>query len=223
MQMARAVFFDLFETLITEFVDGKRISNRNYDYKALLGMENKVFKREWGLRSDRRMRGHYPSFHAVIHEILAAHDLTCPYATLEQLHQERIQEKLLPFQHIDSRMYAMLQDLKDRGLQLGLISNCTEEEVCGWQSSKLASYFDSVIFSYDAAMAKPDAAIYQLGCSQLGVKPEEAVFVGDGGSNELEGAASAGMMPLHAFWYNTYAESPYPKLLQPEDLLRELS
>jgi putative hydrolase of the HAD superfamily len=221
--MARAIFFDLFETLVTEFADGKRISNRKYDYKALLGMDNTVFKREWGLRSDRRMRGHYPNFHAVINEILAANDLICPSATIEHLYDERRQEKLLPFRHIDPRIYAMLQDLKDRGLRLGLISNCTEEEVCGWQESELASYFDSAIFSYDVMMAKPDAAIYQLGCSQLGVKPEESIFVGDGGSNELEGASRAGMKPLHAFWYNTYVESSYPKLLQPKDLLRELS
>lgn len=221
--MVRAIFFDLFETLITEFANGKRISNRKYDYKALLGMDNAFFKQEWGLRSDRRMRGQYANFHAVITEILTEHNLTCSSAALDQLHQERVQEKFIPFQQIDPRMYAMLEALKDRGLQLGLISNCTEEEVMGWKSSELATYFDSVIFSYDAAMAKPDTAIYQLGCSQLGVKPEEAVFVGDGGSNELEGAARAGMKPLHAFWYNTYIESAYPKLLQPEDLLSALT
>lgn len=220
--MIRAIFFDLFETLITEFADGKRISNRKYDYKALLDMENDVFKREWSLRSDRRMRGHYPSFHAVMNDILASHNLPYPSAALDQLHQERVQEKLIPFQQIDPHICAMLESLKERGLQLGLISNCTEEEVVGWQDSELASYFDSVIFSYDASMAKPDTAIYQLGCSQLGVTPKEAVFVGDGGSQELEGAARAGMKPLHAFWYNTYVESDYPKLLQPEDLLRVL-
>jgi HAD superfamily hydrolase (TIGR01509 family) len=221
--MVRAVFFDLFETLITEFADGKRLSQRKYDYKALLGIENAVFKHEWSLRSEQRMRGHYPNFHSVMEDILAAHEMTCAAETIDHLYQERRQEKLLPFQQIDPRMFTLLQALKDRGLRLGLISNCTEEEICGWQDSELSTYFDSVIFSYDAAIAKPDVRIYQLGCSQLGVKPEEAIFVGDGGSNELEGAANAGMRPLHAFWYNTYVESPYPKLLQPEDLLRELS
>lgn len=69
-------------------------------------------------------------------------------------------------------------------------------------------------------MAKPDKQIYLLPCERLGVALEEAVFVGDGGSTELEGAAEAGLTPYQAFWFNTYIQTNFPKLDQPLDLLQ---
>ena len=59
-----------------------------------------------------------------------------------------------------------------------------------------------------------------LSCERLGVAPEEAVFVGDGGSSELEGAAGAGIRPYQAFWYNTNIQTNFMKLDQPLDLLK---
>ena len=40
---------------------------------------------------------------------------------------------------------------------------------------------------------KPDIHIYELAMRRLGVPPEICLFVGDGGSDELYGAKSAGM------------------------------
>ena len=45
-------------------------------------------------------------------------------------------------------------------------------------------------------MKKPDPQIYLLVCEKLGVNPEDCVYVGDGGSNELTGAAGVGMYPV---------------------------
>ena len=43
---------------------------------------------------------------------------------------------------------------------------------------------------------KPDPRIYQLTAERLEVRPEECLFVGDGGSQELSGALSVGMHPV---------------------------
>ena len=43
---------------------------------------------------------------------------------------------------------------------------------------------------------KPEKEIYELSLRQLSVSPAESVFVGDGGSNELEGARKAGMTTI---------------------------
>lgn len=51
----KAVFFDLFETLVTEFSENTRISKRNYDYMNILGLSNEDFKKEWRIRRERRM------------------------------------------------------------------------------------------------------------------------------------------------------------------------
>lgn len=95
----------------------------------------------------------------------------------------------------------MLDLVKASGMKIGLISNCAPEEISAWKASALASYFDDVVFSYAVKLAKPDPAIYQLACSRLQVSPDESVFVGDGGSNELQGAAAVGMLPYQAAWF----------------------
>ena len=129
-------------------------------------------------------------------------------------------EKLLPFNSIRADIIELLADLRTQHIKIGLISNCTEEEVQYWGKSELSPYFDDVIFSFEAGFAKPDKQIYLLSCERLGVAPEEAVFVGDGGSSELEGAAGAGIRPYQAYWYNTNIQTNYMKLDQPLDLLK---
>jgi putative hydrolase of the HAD superfamily len=42
-------------------------------------------------------------------------------------------------------------------------------------------------------LRKPDPRIYLLACEQLGVPPEDAIFVGDGANDELAGAERVGM------------------------------
>ena len=55
--------------------------------------------------------------------------------------------------------------------------------------------------SCDVKLKKPDIRIYELCAGKLNVKPEECLYVGDGGSNELSAAITAGMKPLQATWY----------------------
>lgn len=54
--------------------------------------------------------------------------------------------------------------------------------------SKRSFWLDDEVLSYSVGLAKPDVRIYELACERLGVSPQEAAFVGDGGSKELEGA-----------------------------------
>ena len=53
--------------------------------------------------------------------------------------------------------------------------------------------FDATVFSCSVGMRKPDPRIYRLACEELGVEPEEAMFVGDGANDELAGAERVGM------------------------------
>lgn len=87
------------------------------------------------------------------------------------------------------------------GLQLAIISNCSSEEVTVIKQSKIYTYFDQVVLSYEIGMQKPDSHIYKETSNLLGVDSKECIFVGDGGSNELEGAKLAGMKAIQAKWY----------------------
>ncbi len=45
-------------------------------------------------------------------------------------------------------------------------------------------------------MEKPSRRIYEIACERLKVQPQQCLYVGDGSSKELTGAASVGMLPI---------------------------
>jgi putative hydrolase of the HAD superfamily len=60
----------------------------------------------------------------------------------------------------------------------------------------VAALLDVQVFSVEVGICKPDPEIYLTACRRLGVEPRECVYVGDGGSRELTGAAAVGMTPV---------------------------
>lgn len=218
--MIRAVFFDLYETLITEW-DGDQ---RKAVYSTEpLGLDRKIYKAEWNRRRELRMNGTFPDHQSVLRDILSAQGRTVDSDLIESVHQERVRAKKVPFKEINPEIQELLQQLKERGLKVGLISNCAPEEVMAWSSCELANYFDEVVFSYEVKCAKPNPQIYKMGCELLEVIPQESIFIGDGGANELVGAAKAGMTAFHATWFlpDTISDriTEFPKLKKPLDLL----
>ena len=94
---------------------------------------------------------------------------------------------------IDPGILNCLREIKERGLKIGLISNADAFDDMYWDESPLKQFFDDAVFSYRARLLKPDRRIYKLSLKNLGVTAKEAVFVGDGGSDELHGAKRIGM------------------------------
>jgi putative hydrolase of the HAD superfamily len=89
-----------------------------------------------------------------------------------------------------------LAALKERGFRLGLLSDCTPELPVAWPDLGLAPYFDAAAFSCDEHLKKPNPAFYHRICERLGVVPADCLYIGDGGSRELSGAAAVGMTPF---------------------------
>lgn len=69
-------------------------------------------------------------------------------------------------------------------------------EVAVWETSPIRHLFDSTIFSCHVGCVKPEREIYELSLHELKVLPAESVFVGDGGSNEWQGAKDVGMTTI---------------------------
>jgi putative hydrolase of the HAD superfamily len=86
-----------------------------------------------------------------------------------------------------------LRELRRRGIRTGLITVCSEDVADVWGETPLAGLFDAEVFSSSCGLRKPDARIYRLALDELGVDPNEAVFVGDGANDELAGAERVGM------------------------------
>ncbi len=102
------------------------------------------------------------------------------------------QKALIP----DAETLNALAELKSRGLLLGMITNCASDTVKCFPQSPLATYIDAAAFSCEERIQKPARAIYETACRRLNVKPLECVYIGDGSSEELTGAAAVGMFPI---------------------------
>lgn len=96
----------------------------------------------------------------------------------------------------DDGVLETLSELHERGIGLGLISNCTEDVALVWPRSSFAGIFDVTVFSATAGCMKPDRRIYDLALEELGVLASECLFVGDGANDELRGADEAGFTPV---------------------------
>lgn len=86
-----------------------------------------------------------------------------------------------------------LAELRERGFQLGVISNADGRVQALLESVGLAHYFDFILDSTVVGFEKPDPRIFRLGCERGGVEPEEAVYVGDIYEIDVVGARAVGM------------------------------
>ena len=74
-----------------------------------------------------------------------------------------------------------------------LVSDAGADDVESWERSPLLSRFDATVFSYQLGVRKPDARIYAHALDAAGVRAQDALFVGDGGSDEHRGARAVGI------------------------------
>ena len=88
-----------------------------------------------------------------------------------------------------------LDGLRAEGYRLGLLTNCGPAVERVWASSALAARFDATAFSCEVGFLKPHPETYRIICERIGLEPGECLYVGDGGDNELTGAAAAGLRP----------------------------
>ena len=86
--------------------------------------------------------------------------------------------------------------LRSAGYKLGVVSNFDSriEEVL--VALNMSIWFDSVVFSSRAGVAKPGAGIFQRALAELDVEAEQALHVGDSLRKDWEGARSIGMKAI---------------------------
>lgn len=63
--------------------------------------------------------------------------------------------------------------------KIGIISNALADWIAEILESEDVKLFDDIVISYKVGVAKPSPTIYRLSLSNLGVKPEESVFIDD--------------------------------------------
>ena len=194
--MIKAVIFDMYETLITQFESpfyyGAQIAED-------IGLPEEVFLPDWRATDYDRATGK-----KTLEEVFEALLKTYHIYTEELYHkivEKRISIQADCFHHLHEEILPMLSSLKEKGVKIGLISNCFSEEAKLIRESELYPFFDVACLSYEEGIMKPELEIFYRCVNRLGVKPQECLYVGDGGSRELETARELGMHAVQAVWY----------------------
>lgn len=189
-----AVIFDLFGTLADNF------STRAYmealeRMAAALSVSFDDLRRAWFETSRERNTGAAQNSRADVESICRNLRVLPDEKQVElavQIRLDHIRQVMTPRPGATD----VLACLREEGHKTGLISDCTHEIPVIWPETLFAPLFDVAIFSCSVGMRKPDPRIYQLAASQLEVRPEQCLYVGDGGSQELSGALQVGMHPV---------------------------
>lgn len=187
----RAVCFDLFNTLVSVGSVPETVGAFTAD---ILGIDHEVWRQACfgehhdicgpsdALENMRRMA------HAI--------DPTIPETTLVQAVAHRQQRFDYALQNVEQDVLDGLRSLQQTGIPMALVSNASTSEVRAWPGSPLSPLFHSALFSCECGEKKPEQGIYQLALKKLGVNARECLFVGDGGSDEHQGAHASGMLPV---------------------------
>jgi putative hydrolase of the HAD superfamily len=106
------------------------------------------------------------------------------------------QEGWLNSVHLGPDVVSTLEELRRRGLRLGIVSNAAYlPRLMHAQLTALGltRYFSGVAFSSEVGVRKPHPAIYQDALRKVGVEPSRALFVGDRVREDVQGPRSLGM------------------------------
>jgi putative hydrolase of the HAD superfamily len=90
----------------------------------------------------------------------------------------------------------VLEELRDAGLRLGVISNFEEWLERLLERLGVRPFFDVRVISGVEGLEKPDPAIFRMAASRAGVELERSVYVGDNPEFDVDPALRVGMFPV---------------------------
>lgn len=194
--MIKAVIFDMYETLITLFESPAYFGTQIAED---MGINEIVFRKTWDGMEEKRSIGKI-SLEEVL-ELIMRENHCYSMELLNRIAEKRMESKRECFKHMHAEIIPMLSELHKAGIKIGLISNCFYEEAVAIRESVLFPYFDAAYMSYEQGIQKPDKEIFIRCMKALEASPQECIYIGDGGSHELEAAQELGMNTFQATWY----------------------
>ncbi|NKF08449.1 HAD family hydrolase [Clostridium gasigenes] len=186
------IFFDLFFTLVTPKYNDLRNENDVL----------KITREEWEIHAEdnelyeKRAIGKEKIPIKIIESIIKKMGMKvsdCDKNEVLRLREERFKKSII---EVDFSIIDVLLNLKKNGKKVCLISNADIIDVKHWENSPLYNLFDGAIFSYEVGYIKPQIEIYNIALNRMKAKPEECIFIGDGGSDELKGAKELGIKTI---------------------------
>jgi putative hydrolase of the HAD superfamily len=97
---------------------------------------------------------------------------------------------------IQDEMLDLIRDLRRQGLRIGLLSNSWGNSPEAYPDAIVRELFDAAVISGRVGMRKPEERIFRLAATELGLEPEECVFVDDVEGN-ITAARELGFAVVH--------------------------
>ncbi|MFP6679009.1 MAG: HAD family hydrolase [Dehalococcoidia bacterium] len=90
----------------------------------------------------------------------------------------------------------VLNNLRSQGFVIGVVTNMSRPGDDVASSMGFRGSVDFTLSSMDVGASKPDPKMFQAALSQAGVPPEQAVHVGDQIETDIDGAKGVGINPV---------------------------
>ncbi|MCP2325590.1 putative hydrolase of the HAD superfamily [Hamadaea flava] len=187
----RAVLFDFFGTLTQAAPRG----DGHAAVARLLGCSPAELNAVLDTSFYRRSRGDYGDGPTTLRWVAAELGLRPDAETLRAAYRARV-AALRADIRLRADAYAVLSHLRQQGVRIAVVSDCTHELTEILPTLPIAPLLDKMIFSVHIGAVKPDPMIYLAACAALRVEPRHCLYVGDGGSRELTGANAIGMYAI---------------------------
>jgi putative hydrolase of the HAD superfamily len=187
----KAVLFDLFGTLVDNPTTAE-VSQLHQEVASVLGVPADDYAKGWKATFHDRAQGKHGS---VAQSIAAA--ATMNGSKINQDAIPRAVEIRYEFTRswltLRTDAFSTVSELKNRGLKIGLLSNCTDEVPEIWPSLNIAPMFDEPLFSSQERLRKPLPEFYHRALGRLNVAASDCLYVADGDNGELAAAEKLGM------------------------------
>ena len=134
-----------------------------------------------------------------------------------------------PTHHLEPAVVEAIDELRTRGLKVGLISNAFDPPTLMrelFAEIGLLERLDATVLSAEVGKRKPHALMFESALDQAGVEPREAVMVGDRLREDVAGAQALGIATVQARWFaddDSAVATPDAVADTPADVLRWLS
>ena len=177
---ARGLVFDLYGTLVT----------KGQGWLAYRKLINNLPLWKWRAARHAALTEPLPT-------VTALYERFQPRRGPEADHFERLVAEGIAEVALFDETIAVLERARAEGLRLALLSNLASPYKQPVFDLGLDRHFDTLVFSCDVGMAKPNPAIFALASEQLGIPAAELVMIGDSRRDDIRGAKHARMPSLH--------------------------
>ena len=172
MPRLEACLVDVYDTMVTcDFMPLRR------DVPALAGIPVDAWEQEYALLSPPLNDGRMSKEEA-FRRIMAS----CGVQATDDLVAEMVrrdQELLLANARLFDDAIPFLTRLRDRGIKIAIVSNCTENTRAMLVATGVDKLADELVLSCEVLSAKPSPGIFRHALGRLGVSAEAALFVDD--------------------------------------------